>query len=173
MQKIKNLKSQSSAEQGRSISNLKSRKRGFSMTEVLITVSLFLLLAGAGLGAYFQYYVSSLISTDIDNVLTFVKNTRFKALKNATNSDYGIHIDSDSRALISFNVNYVPNNPENEILQLDQLEIIDLSLDPSPGVTNEILFQKQTGKTENTGSFTVGENSFSYIFTINTQGVVN
>ncbi|MCI0469500.1 MAG: type II secretion system GspH family protein, partial [Nitrospirae bacterium] len=55
-------------------------KKGFSLTEVIITISLFILLAGGGVGAYFNYYMVSLYNADVDNAMTLIKNTRFKAL---------------------------------------------------------------------------------------------
>lgn len=147
--------------------------RGLSLMEIMITISIFILVAGAGIGSYYRYYKNALINTEVDNVLTLIKNTRFKALKNATASDYGVYLDQTADSLISFKNSYIPGNTENIILKLDQLHILNLSLNPSIGSTNTILFEKQTGKTANTGSFSVGENSFSYIININSQGVVD
>jgi len=148
-------------------------EKGFSMIEVIITISLFLLLAGVGVGAYFQYYQASFINADVDNALTLIKFTRYKALKNATSDNYGIHINMATNSLIGFRDTYNPMDNHNEVLKLEQLRILDLSLNPDLGNTDEILFEKQTGKTENTGSFTIGNDNFTYTFNINPQGVVN
>jgi prepilin-type N-terminal cleavage/methylation domain-containing protein len=154
------------------IRNAKSRK-GFSLTEIIITVSLFLMLAGTGIGAYYQYYVTSLVNSDIDKALTLIKFTRFKALKNATNDNYGIHIDSATSSLTGFRGTYTSGGAGNDVVKLEQLRITQLSLQPAIGITNEILFAKKTGKTQNTGTFTIGKTNFSYTFTINAQGVIN
>ena len=148
-------------------------RKGFSLTEVIITISLFILLAGGGVGAYFNYYMVSLYNADVDNAMTLIKNTRFKALKNATIKDYGVHIDTATNTLTGFRSAYAPGDPENVSVQLKQLSVTDLSLNPMPGSSNEILFKKQTGKTENTGSFTIGKDAYTYVFNINAQGVVN
>ncbi len=146
---------------------------GFSFTEVMITISLFLLLAGVGVGAYFKYYTFALANADIDNALTLIKQARFHALKNSHNSDYGVHLDIATQSLTIFRGTYIPVNPENTVLELEQLRITDLSLNPNVGVTNEILFEKQTGKTQNAGNFTIENDIYNYTFTINSQGVVN
>jgi hypothetical protein len=136
-------------------------------------MSLFLLLAGIGIGAYFQYYQAALVNTDIDNALTIMKDTRFKALKNPTNEDYGVHIDSGTNSIISFRKFYSPGSTENVVVELKQMTIQTLNLDPNLGVTNEIIFENKTGKTQNTGTFTIGNLQRSHTFNINAQGVIN
>ena len=153
--------------------NKVNEKKAFSFIEVIITMSLFLLLAGIGIGAYFQYYSFSLIKTDVNNTVNLIQQTRFKALKNSTISNYGIHLDPITKIFTGFKDTYNPLDSENEVLELEQLSIIDLSLSPEIGITNEVLFEAQTGKTINSGSFTIGNDDFSYTININLQGVVN
>jgi prepilin-type N-terminal cleavage/methylation domain-containing protein len=152
--------------------NTGTTKTGFTLIEIMITMALFILLAGIGVGAYFSYYSSSLIKNDINNVNTLIRENRFRALKNPTGDDYGIHINSAERKIIGFRDTYNPVSNENIEVELEQLDISDLSLNPEIGVTNEILFEAQTGKTQNYGSFTISENNFSYTININSQGVV-
>lgn len=147
--------------------------KGFTFIEMMITVALFFLLAGVGVGAYFKYYVFSMASTDVSKTMTLIKQARFRALKNPDNSNYGVHLDATSHHLTVFENSYNPADPQNIKLDLEQLQITDLNLNPNPGVTNDIIFEKQTGKTQNTGSFTIENDVYSYTFTINSQGIVN
>jgi prepilin-type N-terminal cleavage/methylation domain-containing protein len=147
-------------------------KKGFTLVEVIITVSLFVLMAGMGVGAYFQYYLLSLMNADINNTVTLMRETRFKALKNPSSDDYGIHIDPSTKTITGFQNVYNPANTGNTDLKLGQLDVLDLNLSPDIGETNEILFETQTGKTENYGDFTIGEENFSYTITINREGVI-
>ena len=148
-------------------------KKGFTFIEVMLTVSLFILLASVGIGAYFKYYTFSLINSDVNKSMTFIKQARFRALKNPDNSNYGIHLDSVCKCLITFKNTYSAGDPENITLELQQLDITDLNLAPNIGITNDIIFEKQTGKTQNTGNFTIGNDIYSYTFNINSQGVVD
>jgi len=141
--------------------------------EVMLTMGLFLLLAGVGVGAYFKYYQFSLINIDVAKTMTHIKQARFQALKNPDSSDYGVHLDVPCRCLITFRNTYNPAALDNIKLELRQLDITDLNLIPNIGVTNDIIFKRQTGKTDNIGSFTVGNAVYSYTFTINSQGVVD
>lgn len=152
---------------------VKINKDGFTFIEAIIVMALFIVLSGAGLGAYFRYYSQSLASMDINSTMTLIKQTRFKALKNPTNSNYGIHLNSVMKTVTSFKDTYNVTNQNNVVLKLEQLNITDLNLNPVIGTTNEILFEKQTGKTINTGGFTIEGNSISYTFNINEQGVIN
>lgn len=138
----------------------------------MITMTLFLIMAGIGVGAYYRYYVLSLGNTEINQTLTLMKQARSKALKNPDNSDYGILIDSAMNRITSFNDPYSPTDPDNVVLELRRTSIQNLNLAPSPGSSNQIIFETQTGKTQNTGDFTIGDNAQNYTFTINAQGVI-
>jgi hypothetical protein len=58
------------------------------------------------------------------------------------------------------------------VVQLQALRLQDVLLNPNPGVTLDIVFQKQVGKTVNWGSFTVSNDKYSYTYSINPQGVI-
>ena len=162
------------AEQSRSIiGHWPLNKRGFTFIEVMLTISLFILLASVGTGAYFKYYTFSLINYDVNESMTIIKQARFRALKNPDNSDYGVHLDPVCKCLIVFKETYSAGNPGNITLELQRLNITDLNLDPNIGITNDIIFEKQTGKTQNFGNFTIGNDIYSYTFNINSQGVVD
>ena len=157
----------------KSLKKIKNSRRGFSFMEVMITLSLFLLLAGVGVGAYFKYYKFSLINVDINQALTHIKQARFRALKNPENANYGVHLDVPCRCLVTYKNTYSPVDSQNITLPLRELEITNINLTPTIGVTSDILFKKQTGKTDNVGSFTLSNQVYSYTFTINAQGVVD
>jgi len=144
--------------------------RGFSFVEVMLSLALFLILASAGLGTYFRYYTYSLTNQDFNSVRSMLQQTRFKAMKNPDNSNYGLYLSTGTDELITFRNTYVPNDPGNVTFQLERLSITNLSLQPSPGITNQILFETMTGKTQNDGTFTVSNSNFSYDFTVNIQG---
>ncbi len=150
----------------------KQRLRGFSFIEAILTMSLFLILASVGIGAYFKYYNFSLLTMDVNRTMSFVKETRFRAQKNATESDYGVHLDAAARTLTRFKTSYNPSDPANISMPLEKLGILNMALQPAPGTTNEIIFKNQTGKTVNSGTFTIGSTDFQKTFTINPQGVV-
>lgn len=155
-------------------SEIRNQKcKGFSFIEVLLTMALFLLLAGVGVGAYFNYYLFSLANADVKNTFTLLKQARFRALKNPDSSDYGVHLDPATRTLTIFRNTYSPVDPQNIDLELEQLDITDVSLNPSIGITDDIIFQKLTGKTSNSGTFTISNQTLNYTFSINSQGVIN
>ena len=148
-------------------------KKGFTMIEILMVTAIMMLMVAIGFGAHFRFYAHAYINTDVDNVTTNIKQARFQAIKNADNSDYGVHFDDTAHTLTTFKGSYNPSAPSNVTLGLEQLEITDLSLMPNLGVTNEILFENPNGKTQNTGSFTVGSGSENFTFNINLQGIID
>lgn len=147
-----------------------NNRKGFTFIEVMLTLTLFMVLAGVGVGSYFRYYSFSLISNDVSKVTKVLHEARFKAMKNPYNSDYGVYIGTGTKELIIYRDTYTPGNSENIPTPLEQLDITELNLMPTPGTTNTILFENMTGKTQNSGSFTVSKDDFSYTFNINLQG---
>ncbi|MBU1015695.1 prepilin-type N-terminal cleavage/methylation domain-containing protein [Patescibacteria group bacterium] len=145
-------------------------KKAFTFVEIMITLSLFMILASLGTASYFNYYRLSLINNDINNITKVLHETRFKAMKNPYNSDYGVYINSGASELTTFRDTYTPGNNENIVTFLEQTDITQLNLMPNPGVTNVIVFENTTGKTQNSGSFTVGKDDHSRTFYINLQG---
>jgi type II secretory pathway pseudopilin PulG len=146
--------------------------KGFTFAEVIIALSLFIVLAGIGVGAYFQYYGFALVDTDVHKVSTILTQARFMALKNPTSADFGIHLDPIANTLTQFQGTYSPMAGDNQVVQLQALRLQDVLLNPNPGVTLDIVFQKQVGKTVNWGSFTVSNDKYSYTYSINPQGVI-
>jgi len=147
-----------------------SDRTGFTFIEIMITFALFMVLASVGVGSYFRYYHFSLVSNDASKITKVLHETRFKALKNAYSSDYGVHFDTVSSELVVFRDSYTPSNSENDVTTLEQLDITNLNLQPNPGVTNNVVFENITGKTQNSGSFTVSKDDFIFTYSINEQG---
>lgn len=150
--------------------NTGSKKKGFTFVEIMITFSLFMLLASMGFGSYLRYYRSSLISNDITKISKVLHEARFKAMKNPYHSDYGIHLGTASRDITIFRDSYMPGHEENQVTEFEQLSITDIDLQPFPGTTTDIIFENPTGKSQNTGSFTISKDEFTYTYYINAQG---
>jgi len=145
-------------------------KSAFTFVEIMLTLSIFMVLASLGVGSYFNYYNFSLVNHDVGRVTKVLHEARFRAMKNPYNDNYGVHIGTGTSELTIYRDTYTPGNPENTVTALEQIDISQLNLIPNPGVTNEILFENITGKTQNSGSFTVMKNEFNHTFSINSQG---
>lgn len=147
-----------------------NNRAAFTFIEIMLTLSLFMILASLGVGSYFRYYRMSLINNDLGKITKVLHEARFKAMKNPYNSDFGVHISSGTSELTVYRDTYTPSHPENVVTAFGQLYISQLNLLPVIGVTNSILFENMTGKTQNSGSFTVSKDEFSQTFSINVQG---
>jgi len=145
-------------------------RKGFTFIEIMITFSLFLLLASIGVGAYFRYYSFSLINNDINRVNTLIQQTRFKSLKNPNGAAFGIHLNPGTSEITGFENTYTQGQSDNTVVTLEQLTITNLAIQPIPGITNEIIFDVGTGKTSNTGSFSIENSQFNHTISINSQG---
>ncbi len=152
--------------------NNRNHPKGFTFTEVVISLALFMVLAGVGVGAYFQYYSFALVDMDIHNATTLLNQARFLAQKSPTPSDYGIHLDPATSTLTQFKGTYSPMGVDNQVLRLGSMRITNTHLNPNPGVTSDIIFEKQVGKTVNWGTFTIASKDSTFTFSINPEGVI-
>ncbi|QQR83186.1 hypothetical protein IPJ72_05270 [Candidatus Peregrinibacteria bacterium] len=152
--------------------SIKSNSKGFSLAEILLTASIFIILASVGVGAYFQYYRASLGNIDINSTLTLLKRARSLALKNATNANYGVHIDPINHQFTIFQNMYTSGGSGNITLDLKYFDILDFELNPQPGITNEIVFENRTARTQNDGTITIGNQNTNFTFNVNTFGVI-
>ena len=150
----------------------RSHSKGFTFTEVIISLGLFLVLAGVGVGAYFRYYGFALIDMDVHNTTILMNQARFLAQKNPTSSHYGVHLDPVTNTLTLFRGSYSPATTDNQVLRLGVLRITEVNLNPNPGVTMDIVFERQVGKTVNWGTFKVGDDEYAFTYSINPQGVI-
>jgi hypothetical protein len=151
----------------------RNNTKGFTFTEVIISLGLFLVLAGVGVGAYFQYYGFALVDADIHKAATLLSQARFLSQKSPTPSDYGIHLDPIASTLTQFKGTYSPIAADNQVVQLGSLRISNVHLNPNPGVTMDIIFQRQVGKTVNWGTVTISNDNYTYTFSVNPQGVID
>lgn len=143
-----------------------------TLIEVIIVTAIIVAFSGLGIASYITFQNSALRASDILDVRSMLHQARFSAVKPADGSDFGIHLDLATNTVELFRNTYEAGN----VLQgreLATLSIATPNLQPSPGITQQVLFQKITGETVNSGSFTLEAEGVSYTFDINAQGKID
>ncbi len=126
-------------------------KRGFTLLELTITISIITLLGTLGLVSFINSRNVRELATQTQNLVSLLRLAQARTLAGDGNAPWGIHLTQNSYTLFrgpsfaaaSFTENYpVPQN----------LELVDTAL---AGGGPDVIFKRITGETDTYGTFTV------------------
>jgi prepilin-type N-terminal cleavage/methylation domain-containing protein len=139
-------------------------KKGFTMIELLVVISIMGLIFGMGLFASFDFYRSYLLSTERDILLGVLEKARSRAMANMFESSHGVHIENSTYVIFRGD-SYIPGAASNE-------EIPGNSIIQKSGI-NDVVFEELTGLPSVTGSISLLEGANSKIISINYEGRID
>lgn len=124
-------------------------KTGVTLIEIIIAISIFVLLSTLGMGAFSSFKKNTDLSSAADTVLTFLIQARSKTLSAENAAYHGVHFENDKIVFYSGSV-YAAGDPLNQEIALPStVEISSVTL---LGGGSDVLFQKLTGETDNSGT---------------------
>ncbi len=130
-------------------------KNGFTLTEVLIAISIFVIILSIAITASRSFSNT----VDLDNsakvIGTNIKLAKTRSISALNDTNYGVHFESDQIIVFEGDV-FVSGDPANKIINLsDSVEIffdnVDLAGNPTASGYN-IVFSRLTGVTDNFGT---------------------
>jgi prepilin-type N-terminal cleavage/methylation domain-containing protein len=143
--------------------------KGYSLIEVTVVMSLFLVLVTLVSANLFRFQHTSQLSSTVTNFLSDYKEQQIKAMVgdtegNSTPANYGVHLDSTSYTL--FRNTYGTSN-----LPISLPSTVTVSTTFS---SSQIVFQKGSGEVGSTGTITFRDtvNGSQKQVSINKYGVV-
>jgi prepilin-type N-terminal cleavage/methylation domain-containing protein len=147
-------------------------KKGFTLLEFLISISIFLLLVATSIWYLPKYGNNKRLEVTKQEITTILGEARSLAISSKGGSAHGVLIEANKVTIFSGN-NFVLGEPSNKEFVLDpKVYISSVNLN---GAGNEIIFARFTGETDQYGSMvlspTDGE-SISKTITIISSGVV-
>lgn len=130
----------------------KGRHGGFTLIEIVIVVAIMAILSSIIFTSFSSFRNTKVLDTAIEDILTLISTARGDTLSAKADTQYGVHLASGSATLYSGAV-YVAGDSANQVVSLDgALEIVSISLG---GGGADILFDRLTGKTSNSGTFVI------------------
>lgn len=149
------------------------RTRGFTLLELLIVIGVLVLLAGIILSSFSEFRNSKVLDTAVEDVLTVLSQARGDTLASKDGYQYGVHLDADQVVLYR-GATYSSIDPTNVGVPLDgALEITSIAL---TGGGQNILFDRLTGKTSQSGTFVIrvaGDTAKTRTITVNGTGIAS
>lgn len=138
-------------------------KFSFSLIEIILVVFLTALFLGIG---FFmssgRYYISDVLRTETDNVVTFLKKAQMSAMFGVNDSEYFAVNFNRTSVRVGF--------PVQDELRLDGVSITDISLSNGG---NEIRFLRKFGTADPNGSITLtGPGGATRIINISPSGLI-
>lgn len=117
------------------------KEAGFTLTEILISVGIFIFIMGLGLFLSIDFYRSYLFLTERDMVISILQKARSNAISNINEKRHGVYFDSN-RYILFEGDNYLT---ASNTISFEGNQAIKRS-----GM-NEVVFEQLTGKANVTG----------------------
>lgn len=150
----------------------REQHRGFGLIELLISVSVIAVLSALVYGTFFDTGRTQALDKDTAVVLSAIERARSLTLSSLGDRQYGIHLEAN-RVVIFGGSSYNASDPSNRVEPLSSLvRIASTSL---VGGGADILFERLTGKTAQSGTVTlelISDPSRTKIITIEGTGIV-
>lgn len=127
-------------------------KKGFTLIEILIVMSILGLLSLIVFGFFVDYRKSQATTRDVELITSLLYKARSDAISSNSSSDYGVHFASSTVTTFkgsTYNISD-PQNQNFSLLSGNFLSIIALT---SGGV--DVVFNKLTGETTQSGVLTL------------------
>lgn len=144
--------------------NSKKRIRGFSMVELLIVLVIAGLLFYGSSTIYVNYKSHTSFEVTKLNIVQSLRNAQASAQKTKNDSSWGVKFINGSITVFS-------GNSYNTRIQNSDI-VLEIPKNISVSGNSEIVFQKITGITQNTGTTTISGMGFSNQIYINEKGTI-
>lgn len=155
------------------ITNLVFRKEGFTLIEFLIALSILSVLSAIIFTSMSSFRSGKALQIVSEQILSLLDEGRNNTLGAKDSYAYGIHFESDSVTLFR-GTSYSSLEPTNKEIDIDgAVEISNISL---AGGGQDVLFQKLTGKTSQSGTITIrlkSDNSKTKTIAIEASGIAS
>ena len=131
---------------------LKKNLGGFTALELLIVVSIMGLLIAIILSPFAAFRNSKMLDTASEETLTLLSEAPGNTLSAKAGYQYGVHFET-SQVVLYRGATYSSTDVNNKVVVLDSaLEVVSISLS---GGGSDVLFDKLTGKTVQSGSIII------------------
>ena len=128
------------------------KNKGFTMIEMVIVVAIMALLLAVITSPFQSFRNSKALDTTSEEALSLFSEARGNTLSAKDGYQYGVHLESSKMVLFRGGT-YSSLDTNNKTVVLDNaLEISSIVLE---GAGSDIVFDKLTGKTSQSGSFVI------------------
>ena len=150
------------------------RKQAFTLIEVVITVSLFAMLAGIGFPLYRQSHGAALLNESATRIAQELRTARAQSTSGLNNSKHGVYFESNANDKDRM-VLYEGESYALRSSTLDRVTVFESILSVSTSLINgEVVYDKISGTPSAVGTITLSHSILgSRTISINALGIVD
>ncbi|OGI61050.1 hypothetical protein A2814_02225 [Candidatus Nomurabacteria bacterium RIFCSPHIGHO2_01_FULL_38_19] len=151
-------------------SRMVESRRGFSILETLVVLSVIVLLIAVILPSFQKMRDNQILKSTSLDVSSALDKARSQTLSSVNSSEYGVHFQSDKIVIFQGQV-FSSSNPGNEsifIISPASISLINLT-----GGAVDLYFNRLSGAPDKAGTVTISISSLSKIITISATGAVS
>lgn len=151
----------------RLLGHLHSNVRGFTLMEVLLSVSIIAILTGLSAPIYASFQVRNDVDITTQSIADMLRRAQTYARGNSGDSQWGVRIQSDTATL------FKGSTYAARVQAYDETTTIPGSMAPSGLINTDVVFTKLDAAPSSTGSITLTTNTNeTRTITINAKGMV-
>lgn len=147
--------------------------RGVTLLETLAAVAILMLISGVVLASLNNFRAQKTMDAAVEEVLAAFSQAHFDTISSRNDQQYGVHIDTD-KVVYFVGPTYSAGAATNVIYRfVVPVEIVNISL---AGGGSDVLFQRLSGGTDQSGTFIVrakSNGSLQTKVTINGTGAIS
>ncbi len=147
--------------------------RGVTLIETLVAVAIMAMISGVVLASLNNFRAQKTMDAAVEQVLAAFSQAHFDTISSRNDKQYGIHIDTD-KVVYFIGPTYTAGLSTNVVYRfVVPVEIVNISL---AGGGNEVLFERLSGGTNQSGTFDVrakSNNSLKTTVTVNGTGAIS
>jgi len=150
----------------------KKINKGFSVIELLVTVAIIGVISAIVLIPFSGFRDTKVLDTTADSIVSLLGEARQDTLLSKNASQYGVHFEATRMVYFKGTSFTEPDADNKEIIFDSIVQLSDISFTGSGG---NVVFERLTGKTLNSGSTTIqiiSEPSRQIIITVEPTGIV-
>ena len=147
--------------------------RGFTLIEILTSVSILIILLAVSVGLYSSFRPKHNLSEDVRKIESVLRLARSNTLASNNESSFGVHMEL-AQVVLFEGIIYDSMDPDNKIIELDSRnELYDISL---AGASSDVVFNRLDGTTSEYGTVSLrvkGDPSETIILYIESSGSIS
>jgi prepilin-type N-terminal cleavage/methylation domain-containing protein len=132
-------------------------KQGVTLIELIIAISILSIVTALSIVSYNKWQQQVFLTNQVDELKSAISKTQQLAVASAQDTNWGVHFE-DTQYIIFAGSSYNEVDPDNEIHNLQGVTIVDYATTLSDGIGGygpDLIFNKFTGQTNNTGTLSL------------------
>ena len=129
-----------------------SLQKGFTLIEILIVITVLAMISTLIFASFSKFNSAQILNGTTQTVLSILDEARALTLASKNNLSYSVHFET-SKVVLFKGTTYSASDTDNDVTILNnRVTVSDISLN---GGGSDVLFDKLTGKTSQSGTITI------------------